>query len=303
VAVGDFVKLARPGHWIKNTVVLLPILFGMRTSDADSWARIVWAAVAFCFVSSFGYIINDICDRQSDRNHPRKKDRPLAAGRVSVSAAVIEAIVFLSAGLVVAYCLSVLLLWVVAGYVVLGIYYTFVLKHHALVDVICIAMGFVLRAVAGAVAIGVVISPWLFICMFTICLFMGFCKRYSEIVTIGDVREAEGHRATLIEYTPELLTHLITLSAGIAVVGFLLYGLSERTIEQFGTNYFIYTLPIVVYGVFRFAMLSMKANYVDPTDLILHDSVFQMTVLLWVASAVVIIRWGRELASWIQGLN
>ncbi len=176
MAVVDFVKLARPGHWIKNVVVLLPILFGMQTSDADSWVRIIWAAMAFCFVSSFGYIINDICDRQSDRNHPRKKDRPLAAGRVSVSAAVIEAIVFLSVGLVAAYCLSALLLWVVAGYVVLGIYYTFVLKHHALVDVICIAMGFVLRAVAGAVAIGVVISPWLFICMFTICLFMGFCK-------------------------------------------------------------------------------------------------------------------------------
>jgi hypothetical protein len=107
----------------------------------------------------------------------------------------------------------------------------------------------------------------------------------------------------LIAYTPELLTHLITLSAGIAVVGFLLYGLSERTIEQFGTNYFIYTLPIVVYAVFRFAMLSMKGRYVDPTDLILHDNVFQMTVLLWVASAVVIIRWGRELASWVEGLN
>ncbi len=302
MAVGDFVKLARPGHWIKNVVVLLPILFGMRTSYADSWVKIFWAAGAFCLVSSFGYIINDICDRNSDRNHPRKKNRPLAAGRVSVSAAVIEAIVFLSAGLVAAYLLSALLLWVIAGYAVLGIYYTFVLKHHALVDVICIAMGFVLRAVAGAVAIGVVISPWLFICMFTICLFMGFCKRYSEVVTIGDVSEAEGHRATLIAYTPELLTHLITLSAGIAVVGFLLYGLSERTIEQFGTNYFIYTLPIVVYAVFRFAMLSMKGRYVDPTDLILHDSVFQMTVLLWVASAVVIIRWGRELASWVEGL-
>jgi hypothetical protein len=169
-------------------------------------------------------------------------------------------------------------------------------------DVICIALGFVLRTAAGAVAIKVVISPWLFICMFTICLFMGFCKRYSEVAKISDLALAKSHRPTLIIYTPELLTHLITVSAGIAVTGFLLYGLSERTVAIFGTNYFIYTLPIVVYAVFRFAMLSMNGVYADPTALILRDRPFQAVTVLWVLSALLIVYWGKDLQSLIQKL-
>ena len=166
-----------------------------------------------------------------------------------------------------------------------------------LLDVICIAIGFVLRASAGAVAIRVAISPWLFICMFTICLFMGFCSRYNELVTIGDRAVAGNHRQTLMTYTPDLLTHLITLSAGIAVVAFLFYGLTESTVRQFGTHYFVYTLPLVVYAVFRFAMLSMKGCYADPTDLILRDRPFQITAALWMASAVGIIVWGPRVAA------
>ena len=191
---------------------------------------------------------------------------------------------------------------IVAVYVALQISYTMYLKQRVLIDVICIAMGFVLRAVAGAAAVKVAISPWLFICMFTLCLFMGFCKRYSEVVTLGDPGAAESHRPTLIYYTPELLTHLITLSAGIAVVSFLLYGLSERTIENFGTNYFVYTLPVLVYGVFRFAMLSMEGAYAGPTDLILHDRPFQATILLWIALAIIVIKYGKDIEIWTQSL-
>ncbi len=130
---------------------------------------------------------------------------------------------------------------------------------------------------------------------------MGFCKRYNELVTIGDLSRAGGHRNTLIAYTPDLLTHLITISAAIAVVAFLFYGLADSTVEQFGTNYFVYTLPLVVYAVFRFAMLSMNGAYSDPTDLILRDRPFQATVVLWFISAFAIIVWGRELTGWIEG--
>ncbi len=298
----EIIRIARPGHWVKNIVVFLPVVFGMRATDGQAWLRALGAAVAFCFVSSFSYIINDIRDRANDRCHPRKKDRPLASGRLSVSTAAAEATVCVVLGFTIAFAISPLLCLVVAAYVVLQVCYTLLLKQKALVDVICIAMGFVLRTVSGAVAIGVVISPWLFICMFTICLFMGFCKRYNEIVTIGDMTRAENHRNTLIAYTPDLLTHLITLSAGIAVVAFLFYGLADSTVEQFGTNYFVYTLPLVVYAVFRFAMLSMKGAYADPTDLILRDRPFQATVALWAISAFAIILWGRELTGWIEGL-
>ncbi len=301
--LNEIIRIARPGHWVKNIVVFFPVVFGMHATDGQAWLLALGAAVAFCFVSSFSYIINDIRDRANDRCHPRKKDRPLASGKLSVSTAAAEATVCVVLGFAVAFAISPLLCLVVAAYVVLQVCYTLLLKQKALVDVICIAMGFVLRTVSGAVAIGVVISPWLFICMFTICLFMGFCKRYNEIATIGDMARAENHRNTLIAYTPDLLTHLITVSAGIAVVAFLFYGLADSTVKQFGTNYFVYTLPVVVYAVFRFAMLSMNGSYADPTDLILRDRPFQAAVVLWGISAFAIILCGRELAGWIEGLS
>jgi len=298
--VREMIQLARPKHWIKNLLVLMPVVFGLQMYSAGAWARAVAATVAFCLASSFAYIINDIKDRKSDRAHPAKKDRPLASGRVRTKAAVIEAVVLAAASLILARSLSFLVTGIISAYLVLQILYTVSLKERVLVDVICIALGFVLRAAAGAVAIGVVISPWLFICIFTLCLFMGFCKRYSEIVTMGQSAHAGSHRATLLEYTPELLTHLITLSAAIGVIAFLLYGLNERTVEQFGTNYFIYVLPVVVYGVCRFAMLSMKGDYSGPTDIILRDRPFQLTICLWILAILVIIRYGPRLESWIR---
>jgi 4-hydroxybenzoate polyprenyltransferase len=185
------------------------------------------------------------------------------------------------------------------AYLVLQLAYTYYLKRKMLVDVICIALGFVLRAVAGAVAIGVPISPWLFVCMFTICLFMGFCKRCNEIATMGPMPDAHQHRRTLLDYSLELLTHLITVSASIAVVALLLHATSKRTVGNLGTNYLIYTLPVFIYGVFRFAMLSMKGIYKDPTDLFLRDRPMQLAVLLWVAAIVAIIRWGKPLQHWL----
>ncbi len=171
--LNEIIRIARPGHWVKNIVVFLPVVFGMHATDGEAWLRALGAAVAFCFVSSFSYIINDIIDRENDRCHPRKKDRPLASGRLSVSTAIAEATVCIVLGFGIAFAISRLLGLVAAAYVVLQVCYTLLLKQKVLVDVICIAMGFVLRTVSGAVAIGVAISPWLFICMFTICLFLG----------------------------------------------------------------------------------------------------------------------------------
>ena len=300
--IRDMVQLARPGHWIKNLVVFMPVVFGLRITRMQAWTQAGVAAVAFCFASAFAYIINDVRDRQSDLQHPKKKYRPVACGKISSTAALIEAAVLFLIGAFLAGSLSIILLLILILYVILQLSYTLYLKQKALIDVICIALGFVLRTASGAVAIKVEISPWLFICMFTLCLFMGFCKRYSEVVTLPDEAVARNHRPTLIQYTPELLTHLITLSAGIAVVAFLLYGLSERTVAQFGTSYFIYTLPLVVYAVFRFAMLSMKGTYPGPTELILRDRPFQLTIVMWMVLMLVFISYSRNIELWIQSL-
>jgi 4-hydroxybenzoate polyprenyltransferase len=297
------IRLARPGHWIKNAVVLFPVLFAMRAGDASAWRSAGLAAGGFCLISSAIYIFNDMRDRTADRLHPRKKDRPLAAGRIGLVAASLEAICLLVGGLVVSLLVNDLLPVVLLVYVLLQFAYTLLLKHKVIIDVICIALGFVLRAVAGAIAIGVEISPWLFVCTFTICLFMGFCKRCNELATLAEPKRASGHRKALAAYSSELLTHLITLSAGVAVVAFLLYASNDRTVAHFKTDYLMYTLPIVVYGITRFAMLSMKGIYADPIDLFLNDRPFQLTVAVWFALVVVIIQWGVELKNWLGSLT
>ena len=297
------IRLVRPGHWIKNLIVLFPVVFAMRTDEVAAWRAAGLAAVAFCLAASAIYIFNDICDRTADRLHPRKKDRPLAAGQISAAEAVVEALCLMAGGIVVALCVNNLLPVVVILYVLLQFAYTLLLKHKVIVDVICIALGFVLRAVAGAIAIGAEVSSWLFVCTFTLCLFLGFCKRCNEMATLSEPRKASGHRKALARYSSELLTHLITLSAGVAVMAFLLYASNNRTVENFGTNYLMYTLPIVVYGITRFAMLSLKGCYTDPTDLFLHDKPFQLTVVVWFAAVVAVIRWGRDLQQWLVSLT
>lgn len=300
--ISGIIKLARIDNWIKNVVVLMPVVFSMHMSDLAAWGYAMAAAVAFCFASSFAYAINDIKDAAADRKHPKKKHRPLASGEISKSTAVMSAISFIVIALGTSLAISFALTFVIVLYLALQIAYSGFLKQKPLIDVICIALGFVLRATAGAVALKVELSPWLFIGMFTICLFMGFCKRYNEMVTLADADAAEDHRRTLIAYTPDLLTHLITLSAGIAVVVFLFYGLNERTVSRIGTNYLIYTLPVVVYAVFRFAMLSMRGVYTDPTDLILHDRPFQVTITVWILMTGAIILYGNEMAQWVSTL-
>ncbi|MCG3179053.1 MAG: Decaprenyl-phosphate phosphoribosyltransferase [Phycisphaerae bacterium] len=297
----QLVRLARPGHWIKNGIVVVPILFArpVRTDDPSAWLAVALATLAFCLASSFGYVVNDLADRAGDRLHPDKRNRPLAAGLVSPGAAIIEAVVLALAGLGVALAVNPITLYAVAAFGLLHVGYTGWLKHHVLVDVICIALGFVLRAAGGAVAIAVSVSPWLIICTFTLCLFMGFCKRRNEAATLGDPVDAANHRATLVLYSPELLTHLITLSAAVAIISYLIYASHPLTVERFGTIYLLYTLPPVIYGVARFAMLSIAGRYSGPNEIILRDRPFQIAVLLWVASAVILINCGPAIQAWV----
>jgi len=295
-------RLIRPTHWVKNVFVLIPLVTAGLYDRPEAWLAVLLATVSFSLVAGGVYAINDIVDRGSDRLHPRKKDRPLAAGRIQPSTAALLAAAVLTAGLALGALVNWLVLLTLGTYVLLQMAYTAYLKGKMFLDVICVAMGFVLRAVAGATALAVAISPWLFVCTFTLCLFLGFCKRSNEAATLREGAPAREHRLTLAGYTPELLTHLITLSAGIAVVAFLLYASSPRTVEHFGTNYLIYTLPLMVYAIFRFAMLSMKAAYADPTDLIIRDRPFQLTVLLWALCAMAIVHWGDQIRTWAEGL-
>lgn len=287
----DYIRMLRPSHWVKNFAVVLPLIFAMKISCTNSCGSIFEAAAIFCLLSSFIYITNDIKDREQDSLHPHKKSRPIASGKISIKAALAVAILLLIVAILWSWLSVPQILPFLGAYIGLQLAYSFGLKKVVLLDVICIAMGFVIRASAGAAAINVEISPWLFICMFTVCLFMGFCKRYNEKAAFPTEDQAIKHRDTLIDYTTELLTHLVTLSAGIAIIAFISYAMSPQTISHYGSEKLVYTLPLVVYAVFRFAMISMKARYEGPTDIILKDRPFQLATFSWCAWMFIVINW------------
>ncbi|MFQ5807758.1 MAG: decaprenyl-phosphate phosphoribosyltransferase, partial [Phycisphaerae bacterium] len=294
-----YLQLLRPSQWIKNVFVFAGLIFGRKLTDPTSIGITLLGFACLCLLSSLVYIVNDIQDREEDKLHPRKCRRPIASGQVGVSVAATLVAALLLVGLSGSWLLDRGFGIVATAYLVLQTLYTYGFKHAVILDVIAIGLGFVLRAVSGAVLLHVDISPWLVLCTFTLCLFMGFGKRRCELNALAVSRGtgAAGHRRTLSIYTPDLLNHMTTLTAGIAIVSFMLYTIDDRTIAQFGSRdlglfgskCLLSTLPIVVYAVFRFAVLVEHGEVDGPTDVVFRDRPFQVAILLWVVAALLIV--------------
>lgn len=302
-----YLQLLRPGQWTKNLFLLAGLVFGQRLGHWPSVRDVLLGLLCFCLLSSAAYVLNDLRDRDEDRLHPTKRNRPIAAGRIGPGAAVALLLALLALGLGGALALDRGFFLVAASYILLQGAYTLGLKHVAIVDVIVIGIGFVLRAVAGAVIVHVPISHWLVLCTFTLCLFLGFSKRRCELNALAERTRTDvaRHRKTLIAYTPDLLNHMTTLTAGIAVVSFILYATDDRTtspVTGFGTNYLLFTLPLVVYAVFRFALLVEHGRVDGPTAVLLRDRPFQAAILLWGLAVLVVVYQGRALQTWLRGL-
>lgn len=287
--LGDLLTVMRPAQWVKNVVVFAGPAAGLKLASPVSLAQAGIAFVAFCLAASASYAINDVLDRKADARHPKKRHRPVARGTVTASTALLLAGSLLVLALLVsAVALNFRVVLVLGLYFVLTLTYSAALKRRVILDVVVVALGFVLRAWAGALAVGVVASEWLVACVFTLCLFMGFGKRRCELVMIADMNEAGQHRSTLLRYTPDLLNHLITVSAGIAVITFLLYTMDASHPAPFHKTHLFYTLPIVVYGIFRFAMLTELGAYAGPTEIVLKDRPLLGAILLWAVVALAI---------------
>jgi len=287
-----YVQLARPHHWVKNVVVFAGPLFALKLGDVSSVWNTLTVFFGFCLASSAVYAINDTIDRKADARHPHKNHRPVASGAVSPGSASVFAALLCVAGVgLVGLRLPQAVVYIVTGYVVLMLAYSAYLKERLILDVIILAIGFVLRAVAGAVAVEATISPWLIVCTFTLCMFLGFGKRRCELASFESPEEAGTHRATLSRYTPELLNHLISISAGIAIITFLLYTMDRQPEYQppFHKEYLLYTLPLVAYGLFRYTMLIESGSQAGPTEIILRDPPLLMTIALWGVVALAIV--------------
>lgn len=256
--ISAIIREFRPSHWIKNTVVFAAFFFALGdpvqasriTPYGAALLKTALAAALFCLVSSGIYVMNDLLDYRLDREHPWKKFRPVASGEISRPVAAFMSAALLAGGLLGAWGLCRQFAYVVAAYIVLQFCYSLFLKRMALVDVMVIASGFVLRALAGAVVIAVTISPWLVLCTFLLALFLGFCKRKHEKVLMnGSMVE---NRPSLNDYDEKLLDVIIAIVSAATVVCYALYTLSPDTRAKFGSYYLGFSIPFVIFGLFRY---------------------------------------------------
>jgi len=281
------VHLLRVKQWTKNAVVFAAFVFALGDQNQNLAAWELWkvclAALAFSFVSSAVYIFNDLRDAPQDRLHPIKRHRPIASGEASPRLAVGAGAVLLAAGLGGAWKLREELLVVLAGYLALQVVYTLWLKRIPLVDVIVISVGFVLRALAGAVVIRVLISPWLLLCALLLALFLGLCKRRHEKVNLAGM----GTREALDGYDERLLDLLITMTGASALVCYSIYTLWPETVAKFGTAWLGATIPFVVFGLFRYMDLVYRQDQGDrPEHILLTDGPLMADVALYGASVL-----------------
>jgi len=286
-AASLFVSL-RPDQWTKNLIVFAALIFAVKLLDPAATAKAAAAFLIFCALSGAVYLVNDIADREQDREHPVKRMRPIAAGDLSPGAASIAAVVLSAIALVASFALRPAFGVVAAAYLVLFVVYTRSLKHIVVLDVMTIAIGFVLRAVAGGLVINVHISNWLLVCTMLGALFLGFAKRRHEMTLLA--AGAKGHRRILEEYDPYLLDQMIGVVAAATMVAYIIYCASPETHAYFGTEWMVLTTPFPIYGLFRYLYLvHRKAGGGSPSDMLLEDRPLLACVLLWGITSVLII--------------
>lgn len=275
----DLLLGMRPRQWLKNFFVFAALIFSRRLTDADAALSVALTFLAFCLASSAAYLVNDVLDRENDRRHPVKAQRPVASGALSVAAALGSALLLWAGALLLSWRVNLHVMGIVLGYLLLQLLYSFLLKKVVILDLFVIAAGFVLRVAAGAEAIPVPISSWLFVCTVLISLFLGTAKRRHELLNLKNAAE---HRATLGKYSPYLLDQMMVVTAAATVVSYSLYTLSEETVRKFGSDHLKWTIPFVLFGLFRYLYLIHARRQGDqPEKVLLADTPLLVNVLLY----------------------
>jgi 4-hydroxybenzoate polyprenyltransferase len=295
--VGAF-TLLRPTHWLKNIFLFAPLIFSKHLFEAIYFWREVLAFVCFCFVSSIVYIINDIADREADKQHPVKRNRSLASGLLRLSDAVIVILMLFAFVLSLTPFLSFPFWYTIAFYGILNIAYSFWLKQVVIVDVFIIAAGFMLRILAGVFAIEVVISSWLILCTLFVSLFLAVSKRRGELM-LSTATNSYASRPVLKQYDVSFMDQIMTVAASGMAISYALYTVAERTVAIYGTENLVFTTVFVLFGIFRYLFL-MRGRKTDdnPMHLLLSDAPLVVNILLWFLACVFIIYY-HETAKWI----
>ncbi len=288
-----FIEALRPRQWTKNLLLFAGLVFSQQLTDPRLVLRAVAGFVAFSLLSGAVYLLNDLADVHADRLHPLKRARPIASGRLPVGVAWAGLAPVIGAVAALAWWLGPGFTVVVIGYLLMNAAYSYGLKHQPLIDVFVIALGFVLRAIAGVellrpVAPEIAISPWLLVCTFFGALFLALAKRRRELANAGE--GASRRRAVLEHYTPQLLEGLLLVSAAATLMGYALYTIWPATVAKFHTEAMLYTVPFVTYGVFRYLFLVRGSEITeDPSQVLLTDRPLALCVLMYFAAVVAIL--------------
>ena len=276
----------RPRQWSKNVFIFAALVFDKQLLIPESFLRTLAGFILFCLVSSSVYIFNDISDIEADRQHPEKRHRPIASGKLPLTAAWVAGIVLVLIALIGGYLLSAPFAMVVAAYFLLNLAYSKWLKHMLIVDVLVLAAGFVLRVDAGVRLIQVErFSPWLYVVMTLLALYLGFGKRRAELALLSD--DAANHRKVLEGYTIPLLDQYIMIVSGMTVVGYALYTFSAPNVPA--NHSMMLTIPFVVYAIFRYLyLIEVEHSGGAPEEILLSDRPFQISMLLWAAAVLAV---------------
>ncbi|MEL7059500.1 MAG: decaprenyl-phosphate phosphoribosyltransferase [Acidobacteriota bacterium] len=270
----------RPVQWVKNVFVLAPIVFAEQLDDPQLLARAGVAVLAFCCAASAIYLFNDLRDREEDRLHPVKRHRPIASGALPVPLAAAAAFALAALGFVVAWGLGVAFALVLALYLAINLAYSSGLKRIVILDVMAVSSGYVLRVIAGGLAVSVDVSRWLLLCTIFLALFLIFSKRRHELVLLREV--AGEHRAVLQQYSEAFLDQMINVVTASTVVCYSLYAVDDDTVARFGSDALVYTVPLVLFGIFRYLyLIYQRPDRRNPTEALLRDPPFVANVVVW----------------------
>lgn len=278
----------RPHQWSKNLLVFAALIFSGELIHPDHLLKSLFTFFLFSFVAGCIYVWNDLKDIAGDRLHPAKKYRPIAAGKIKPRQALLFSIILLAFSYLASCFVSIHLTYVLILYSILNFLYSSYLKYIVILDILIVAVGYVLRAVAGAVAIQVAISPWLLVCTFFLALFLVIGKRRAELVRWGE--NSIEYRPILFEYNAGILDQMIGVVTAATILGYALYTLDVQTVQKFGTYNLIYTVPFVVYGIFRYFYLIYKKDLGGTPEMILiQDRPILINIFFWVLSVFFII--------------
>ncbi|MEN6371785.1 MAG: decaprenyl-phosphate phosphoribosyltransferase [Armatimonadota bacterium] len=288
--ISALLRSMRPKQWSKNLLVFAGYLFTIEKSPSGDFWRVLLAFALFCMISGAVYIMNDVMDIEKDRHHPVKCKRPLASGQVSIGTALTFALFLAAVAFIAGFRLNLYFGLSIVAYLLLNFAYTFRFKHVVILDLLILAGGFVIRAVAGAVAINVVISPWLLLCTTLLALFLGLAKRRHEIIILeGD---AVNHRKILNEYSVMYLDQMIIITSSTALMAYSLYTFSGFSDTATSHPYMMVTIPFVIYGIFRYLYLIHTKNAGGrPEQVLLDDKPLLINIVLWAAVVATILKW------------